>query len=93
MFFRCIGSGQHLKSKFGTGYHLEIKVLSSQYMTAAEIKTMDKLDAFVKVLFPDAIVQEAFAERVIYKIPQGNMKSLGKTFKALEEGERSICLP
>jgi len=24
--FRCIGSSQHIKNKFGTGYEIEIKV-------------------------------------------------------------------
>ena len=29
--FRCLGSSQHIKNKFGTGYELEIKVRKSNY--------------------------------------------------------------
>lgn len=28
--FRCIGSSQHLKNKFGTGYEVEARVVSSE---------------------------------------------------------------
>ena len=29
--FRCMGSSQHIKNKFGVGYEVEVKVLKSQY--------------------------------------------------------------
>ncbi len=29
--FRCMGSSQHIKNKFGVGYEVEIKVKKSQY--------------------------------------------------------------
>ena len=29
--FRCMGSQQHIKNKFGTGYEIELKVEKSSY--------------------------------------------------------------
>ena len=82
---RCLGSGQHLKNKFGSGYLLEIKLKSS---CAAEddLVAVDRLDKFVNDQFPDASQIEKFGERMIYKIPQSNITSLSATFTALEEG-------
>ena len=30
--FRCMGSSQHIKSKFGVGYEVEIKVRKLEYL-------------------------------------------------------------
>ena len=35
--FRCMGSSQHIKSKFGIGYEIEIKVCKSQYHELEEM--------------------------------------------------------
>ena len=35
--FRCMGSSQHIKSKFGVGYEVEIKVKKSQYSDLEEM--------------------------------------------------------
>ena len=37
--FRCMGSSQHIKSKFGIGYEIEIKVVKSQYHDLEEMAT------------------------------------------------------
>ena len=34
--FRCFGSSQHIKNKFGTGYEIEVKI---RKLTTAEIQT------------------------------------------------------
>ena len=35
--FRCMGSSQHIKNKFGTGYEIEIKVVKSEYHELQEM--------------------------------------------------------
>ena len=82
---RCLGSGQHLKNKFGSGYLLEIK-LKSSCAAEEDLVAVDRLDKFVNDQFPDASQIEKFGERMIYKIPQSNITSLSATFTALEEG-------
>lgn len=35
--FRCMGSSQHIKNKFGIGYEIEIKVAKSEYHELQEM--------------------------------------------------------
>lgn len=35
--FRCFGTSQHVKSKYGTGYEIEVKVLKSSYQDQTEL--------------------------------------------------------
>ena len=35
--FRCMGSSQHIKNKFGVGYEVEIKVKKAQYHELEEM--------------------------------------------------------
>ena len=35
--FRCMGSSQHIKNKFGIGYEIEIKVVKSEYHELQEM--------------------------------------------------------
>lgn len=37
--FRCMGSSQHIKNKFGIGYEIEIKVVKTQYHELEEMAT------------------------------------------------------
>jgi ATP-binding cassette subfamily A (ABC1) protein 3 len=54
--FRCFGSSQHIKNKFGTGYEIEIKV---KKLNQVEIKTLITKFGFKAdqetVYLPDAI--------------------------------------
>lgn len=45
--FKCLGSPQHLKSKFGSGYSLQAKVQSEGQQEA-----LKKFKAFVDLTFP-----------------------------------------
>ncbi|XP_066442093.1 ATP-binding cassette sub-family A member 9-like [Eleutherodactylus coqui] len=76
---RCIGSIQQLKSKFGKGYLLEIKVKDSQ--------NVDEIHQAVTRLFPDAARQDRFSVLLVYKIPMANVKSLSQAFLHLEEAK------
>ncbi|KAK7822634.1 hypothetical protein U0070_001982 [Myodes glareolus] len=62
---RCIGTVQHLKSKFGKGYFLEIKL--KDWIENLEI---DRLQREIQYIFPNASRQESFSSILAYKIPK-----------------------
>ncbi|XP_076036080.1 cholesterol transporter ABCA5-like isoform X2 [Oratosquilla oratoria] len=86
---RCIGSCQHLKNKYGGGYKLEIKVKGMSTETNGETSEDKKKEVhqLIKDTFYDAEIDEEFGDRIIYKISQHNMKSLGKCFAVMEKGK------
>ncbi|CAI9593699.1 unnamed protein product, partial [Staurois parvus] len=77
---RCIGSIQHLKSKFGKGYLLEIK-LKDTYQ-------VDVIHQEVLRLFPQAAKQDRFSSLLVYKIPMDNVQSLSQAFLQLENAKQ-----
>ncbi|XP_048466975.1 ATP-binding cassette sub-family A member 5 isoform X2 [Rhincodon typus] len=83
---RCIGSIQHLKSKYGGGYTLEIKLKGE--MTEAQ-QISDIHDKIMQI-FPQASRQESFVAMLTYKIPKDDVKSLSKAFSKLEEAKHSF---
>ncbi|XP_075034209.1 ABC-type organic anion transporter ABCA8-like isoform X2 [Mixophyes fleayi] len=78
---RCIGSIQQLKSKFGKGYLLEIKVKDSNHL--------DEIHQEIIRLFPQAARQDRFSSLLVYKIPMGSVQSLSQAFLQLEEVKRT----
>ena len=78
---RCLGSTQHLKSKFGSGYSLEIK------LTQGNDESLSKLEDFVKEVFPGAILSETFGGKSTYKVPKETVSRLSSIFQKLEEGK------
>ncbi|NP_001016876.1 ATP binding cassette subfamily A member 8 [Xenopus tropicalis] len=78
---RCIGSIQQLKSKFGKGYLLEIKVKNSNQV--------DQIHNEIIQIFPHAARQDRFSSLLVYKIPVENVQSLSKAFLDLEEAKRA----
>jgi len=61
--FRCMGSSQHIKNKFGVGYEVEIKVRKSQYHELQDLAHQIgfKFDLQQKVTLQGAIEQCAAA--------------------------------
>uniref|UniRef100_A0A2I3RYX4 ATP binding cassette subfamily A member 9 n=1 Tax=Pan troglodytes TaxID=9598 RepID=A0A2I3RYX4_PANTR len=80
---RCIGSIQHLKSKFGKDYLLEMKVKN--------LAQMEPLHAEILRLFPQAARQERFSSLMVYKLPVEDVRPLSQAFFKLEIG-KSDCL-
>uniref|UniRef100_A0A8C3C119 ATP binding cassette subfamily A member 10 n=1 Tax=Cairina moschata TaxID=8855 RepID=A0A8C3C119_CAIMO len=76
---RCIGSIQYLKSKFGKGYLLEIKVKDPE--------STDLLHTEVLRIFPSAARQERFPSLLVYKVPMEDALPLSQSFSKLEEGK------
>uniref|UniRef100_A0A670I6R1 Cholesterol transporter ABCA5 n=1 Tax=Podarcis muralis TaxID=64176 RepID=A0A670I6R1_PODMU len=79
---RCIGTVQHLKSKFGRGYFLEMKL---RHVPLTEKK--EYLQREILRIFPNGTYQESFESILAYKIPKEDVHSLALSFSKLEEGE------
>ncbi|XP_053939049.1 ATP-binding cassette sub-family A member 10 isoform X2 [Cuculus canorus] len=81
---RYIGSLEDLKSKFGTSYHLEIKMMDPGQS--------DALHAEILRLFPHAARQERTCSFLIYKIPMGDALPLSQSFSKLEAAKQNFRL-
>ncbi|KAL8163512.1 UNVERIFIED_CONTAM: ATP-binding cassette sub- A member 5 [Gekko kuhli] len=82
---RCIGTVQHLKSKFGRGYFLEIKLKGMP-----DTKQKERLQREILHIFPNANRQESFASVLAYKIPKEDVHSLALSFSKLEEAKHAF---
>lgn len=72
--FRCLGSAQHLKSRFGAGHTLTLRVHTDQSEQAA---------AFVTAAFPGAELREAHGPRLRFQLPPGGHCALARVFREL----------
>ncbi|KFP52658.1 ATP-binding cassette sub-family A member 9, partial [Cathartes aura] len=81
---RYIGSLEDLKSKFGTSYHLEVKMTDTEQS--------DALHAKILHLFPSAARQERNSSLLIYKIPMEDALPLSQSFSKLEAAKQNFRL-
>ncbi|XP_005402172.1 PREDICTED: ATP-binding cassette sub-family A member 9 isoform X2 [Chinchilla lanigera] len=81
---RCIGSIQHLKSKFGKDYLLEMKVKT--------LTQVEPLHEEILRLFPCAARQERYSSLMVYKLPIEDVQPLSQTFSKLETVKQSFDL-
>ncbi|CAH1111719.1 unnamed protein product [Psylliodes chrysocephalus] len=85
---RCLGSTQHLKNLYGAGYTLEMKLGGGDLTPTSEAGDRnDELREFISSLFPDAALQESFADRLVFSVPQQSVPSLANCFKQLEKAK------
>uniref|UniRef100_A0A4W3K4G8 ATP binding cassette subfamily A member 5 n=1 Tax=Callorhinchus milii TaxID=7868 RepID=A0A4W3K4G8_CALMI len=85
---RCIGTIQHLKSKYGGGYTLEMKLKDE----VAELQRIAEIHEKIMQIFPHASRQESFAAMLTYKIPKEDVKSLSEAFSQLEEAKHEFVI-
>jgi ABC-type multidrug transport system ATPase subunit len=78
---QCIGSNQHLKSRYGEAYRLHV-VLDLTKATPANI------DAFVQKTFGQCVLIEGHGAHGTYDV--GVVKSISAAFAALEENMQSL---
>jgi ABC-type multidrug transport system ATPase subunit len=76
---RCIGSSQHLKSRFGSGYRLSV---SSELC--------DNTREWVLSTFKDAKLSNEVAQMQHFEIPKGQGMSLSFLFEQLEENKHTL---
>ncbi|XP_062956081.1 phospholipid-transporting ATPase ABCA3 [Cynocephalus volans] len=79
--FKCLGSPQHLKSKFGSGYSLRAKVRSE-----GQQETLEEFKAFVDLTFPGSVLEDEHQGMVHYHLP-GHDLSWAKVFGILEKAK------
>ncbi|XP_062040847.1 phospholipid-transporting ATPase ABCA7-like [Lepus europaeus] len=72
--FRCLGSAQHLKGRFGAGHTLTLRVPAERHEQAA---------AFVEAAFPGAQLREAHGGRLRFQLPPGERCALARVFGEL----------
>ncbi|XP_024942835.1 ATP-binding cassette sub-family A member 5 [Cephus cinctus] len=88
---RCIGSTQHLKNLYGAGYTLEMKLLGGDCTpTTPSGDRISGLKDFVAGLFPDATLEESFADRLVFAVPQHSVNSLAECFTQLEKAKQEL---
>ncbi|XP_006886316.1 PREDICTED: ATP-binding cassette sub-family A member 9-like [Elephantulus edwardii] len=81
---RCIGPIQHLKSKFGKDYLLEMKVKTPEQL--------EPLHTEILRLFPQAARQDRCSSLLVYKLPVEDVKPLSQAFFKLEQVKQSFEL-
>uniref|UniRef100_A0A2K6EEP9 ATP binding cassette subfamily A member 3 n=1 Tax=Propithecus coquereli TaxID=379532 RepID=A0A2K6EEP9_PROCO len=79
--FKCLGSPQHLKSKFGSGYSLRAKVRSEGQQEA-----LQEFKAFVDLTFSGSVLEDEHQGMVHYHLP-GRDLSWAKVFGILEKAK------
>jgi hypothetical protein len=83
---RALGSKQHLKTRFGSGFELSIKLRIGQADVAQQVEA---LTAFVLSLFPSSLLLAENGGQVTYKVPKEEM-NLGKVFGEMEGSKERL---
>ncbi|XP_065775338.1 ATP-binding cassette sub-family A member 17-like [Muntiacus reevesi] len=84
--FKCLGSPQHLKSKFGSGYSLRAKIRSD-----GQQETLEEFKAFVGLTFPGSVLEDEHQGMVHYHLP-GDDLSWAKVFGIMEQAKTTYML-
>jgi len=83
---RCLGTALHLKSKYGSGYQLEVRLLK-RAKTISNTERGDMLMNFLTTkLAPDVQLLEAHEDCFLYQLPtfQSSGLSLGQIFTKVQ---------
>jgi ABC-type multidrug transport system ATPase subunit len=87
--FKCLGSVQHLKSKFGNGYSLILKCKNDQ-------EIISRIENFIKTNISNAILEDKQQETLFYKIENKNLlreqTSIANLFQLIEKNKRILNL-
>ena len=79
---RCIGSLQHLKSKFGSGFEMSLRVRGADYTEAAL--------SFIQSAIPAVVVQERRGEKLTLQLPQDT--KLSQVFSMVEANKQELAI-
>ncbi|XP_065067747.1 ATP-binding cassette sub-family A member 2-like [Rhopilema esculentum] len=81
--FKCLGSTQHLKNKFGEGYMVALRA-------KGDSPNLEPMKTFFEEAFPDAVLKECHHNMLEYQIHGSSRISLSDIFAALENSEASV---
>ncbi|KAF5273700.1 hypothetical protein FQA39_LY07390 [Lamprigera yunnana] len=87
-YFMCLGSTQHLKSRFSEGYTLIIKVKKSENEGVPTFDT-DAIEEFVNEHFTSAVVREKHQELITFYIPDKCLP-WSQMFGIMERGKQML---
>jgi len=99
--FKCLGSAQHLKNKFGQGYTLIAKIHRSSPQhptsTASSSSTnmaadINPLKSFIHKSFPGAELKDYHQGMVHYHLPQSNDLTWAQIFGIMEEAKQRYSI-
>ena len=89
--FKCLGSTQHLKDKFGKGYTLIVKVRTPGRNEVVNInEKISRLIEFVRNTFPDSELKDHHETLLYYHI--GQSMSWAKIFGTMERAKEEYDL-
>ncbi len=78
---QCLGTSQHLKTKFGKGYQLSVK---------SEVGGQDTVKSFISSRFPDASIIEEHGQNLRFRIPRDKYApSISAVFRAFESDKQN----
>ena len=83
---RALGTKQHLKSKFGSGYELEMKVHITDL-----VKQSADISNFVMAMFPAATLISENGGLFTFRIPKEEAK-MGLAFSELEKNKENLAI-
>lgn len=87
--FKCIGSTQHLKSKFSEGYTLTIKIKKQDNSIDIQESEIEPIDSYVRRSFPSAVLREKYQELLTYYISDISMR-WSAMFGLMEKGKQFL---
>ncbi|XP_054907006.1 phospholipid-transporting ATPase ABCA1-like isoform X1 [Poeciliopsis prolifica] len=80
--FKCLGSIQHLKSRFGDGYTVIVRVGGSP-------PALKPVEDFVKLTFPDSVLKEKHHNTLQYQLPYAQ-RALANIFSQFTRNQRRL---
>lgn len=87
--FKCLGSTQHLKSKFAEGYTLTIKVRKMENSQGLDHASVEHIKRFVETTFKRVQLREEHQELITYYILNTNMP-WSEMFGVLEKAKQEL---
>ena len=84
--FKCLGSLQHLKSKFGNGYKLAIRLHDDSQ------ENKEKLFKFMKDNFPESKILETHRNLFEYILPFNKSTILSQIFGKIEKNRTILSI-
>ncbi|KAJ7386394.1 ATP-binding cassette sub- A member 1 [Desmophyllum pertusum] len=78
--FKCLGSPQHLKNKYGDGYTVTLRV-------GGEDPNLEAVSEFIKSLFPGAVLKDQHHNQLEYQFPSHGLV-LSQVFGHLEANRK-----
>ncbi|MXQ93868.1 hypothetical protein E5288_WYG008118 [Bos mutus] len=80
--FRCLGSVQHLKNRFGDGYTIVVRIAGSN----PDLKPVQE---FFELAFPGSVLKEKHRNMLQYQLPS-SLSSLARIFSILSQSKKRL---